>query len=295
MNETDYQQLAAIAFETTPNALLLTDAKGNILLVNQAFCELTGYAKEEIVGKNPRILSSGRHDPKFYKKMWAELTQKGNWQGEIWNRRKTGELFLEYITIRSVIDENGEVLFYSAAFIDYTEQKKYQEKITYHAYHDYLTGLPNRLLFQKRVEEQIERAKAENTRLAILFLDLDGFKYVNDTYGHEMGDRLIQAVAKRLHRHFFEHVTVSRMSGDEFNILLPNLISSAEAEEAAADIVRLLQKPFSIEGVKIQVSTSIGISVFPEDGEELKDLLARADYSMYQAKGRGLERYGKSL
>ncbi|GED53110.1 GGDEF domain-containing protein [Brevibacillus borstelensis] len=278
--------LVAIAFETAPNPLLLTNANGTVLLVNQAFCEVTGFSKEEIVGKNPRLLSSGRHHPHFYQRMWDKLTKEGEFQGEIWNRRKTGELFLEYISIRAVRGENGDIQYYTAAFSDITEQKKHQEKIKYYAYHDYLTGLPNRLLFQQKVEEQIRVAQKEHTFFALLFLDLNGFKHVNDTFGHDVGDQLIQAVAKRLQGHFQEGVTVSRMAGDEFNILLPNLSSKREAEKVADDLIRLLESPFIIDQTEIAVSGSTGISIYPDDGGDLKALLKRANFSMYQEKGK---------
>lgn len=286
-------QLAAIAFQTTPYALLLTDEKGNILLVNETFSELTGYTQEEIAGKNPRVLSSGRHDAAFYQQMWSELNTVGTWQGEIWNRRKSGELFLEYISIRSVKDGQGHVRFFTAAFIDFTEQKKVQEKNAYHAYHDFLTGLPNRLLFQRKAEAEIEQARQENGRFAILFLDLDGFKQVNDTYGHEAGDLLIQAVAKRLSQHFPEEVTVSRMSGDEFTILLPRISSRADAKQAAAGIADRMLAPFPIFGYEITVSASIGLSLYPDDGPDLRSLISAADHAMYRSKGRALDSRGE--
>lgn len=284
MKEDQYLELAALVFETSPNGVIVTDSTGCILLANDSFCELTGYEKPEIIGQNPRILSSGKHGPDFYREMWNSLRDHGRWEGEIWNRRKTGELYLESITITAIKNSGGEVAYYTAILSDITKQKRWIEKLSYYAYHDFLTDLPNRFLFIERAEQELIRSKRYQQSFTILFLDLDGFKQVNDTYGHEIGDLLIQRVAGRLKKMWRECDTVCRLSGDEFVVLLPNHGKTEDVQQAINRLHRIISEPYRINGINIKITASIGSSVYPADGTDLRTLMNHADQAMYGSK-----------
>ena len=275
---------AAKVFEYTRDGVTITDTTGKILAVNNAFTEITGYSQEEALGSNPRILKSHRHDAEFYRAMWRKLTMEGQWQGEIWNRRKNGEVFPEWLTITRIEDDFGETTNYVAVFSDISSRKREQERLSHLAHFDILTDLPNRLLFADRVRHALQRAKREGDRCALLFLDLDDFKPVNDRYGHLMGDQVLQAVAWRFVSALREEDTIARLGGDEFAVLLESIHSRQNAEEVAAKINETLETPLEVGDREIRLGVSVGISVYPDDGITFEALLTRADQAMYGVK-----------
>lgn len=283
--------LAALGFAASPEAIMVSDESGTILLVNPAFTRLTGYTAEEIVGQNPRILSSGQHDPAFYAEMWSAINRQGKWEGEIWNRRKNGEVYLEYLTISAIQDRQGKTVFYCGVFTDITVRKRYEEEIRHHAYHDLLTGLPNRMQLQEYFSAALAEAERSKQALAVLFIDLDGFKEVNDTMGHAAGDQLLQSVSDRLQGLMGGKDAIGRHGGDEFIILLGNLDSVSVAAERAEQIVKRLCQPFVIAGQEVRIGASIGISLFPDHGREMEALMQKADHALYAAKERGGYQY----
>lgn len=282
----------AIVFDNTTEGIMITDAQGTIVAVNRAFTEITGYAADEVQGKHPRMLSSGRHDEAFYQAMWQALEQTGHWRGEIWNRHKNGEVIPLLQTISAVRDESGRVTGYVAMFSDISHIKQTEARLEKLAYHDALTGLPNRLLFDERLEHAIEQATRHGERLAVLYFDLDRFKQLNDSLGHQVGDALLEAIAARLKGRLRKSDTLSRRGGDEFTVLLENLRQPEQAANVARDILRQLAKPFQLPGGEtVQTGTSIGISLFPDDGREAHQLIERADAAMYEAKAAGGGQY----
>lgn len=275
---------AAHVFEYTRDGVVITDIDGNIVAVNKAFTEITGYSEAEALGRNPRMLKSHRHDEKFYVEMWRVLAREGHWQGEVWNRRKNGEVYPEWLTITRVEDEWDEPVNYVAVFSDISSHKREQERLSHLAHYDILTDLPNRLLFADRVRHSLHRAKRDGQRCAVLFLDLDKFKPVNDRYGHLVGDQVLQAVAWRLSRSLREEDTISRLGGDEFAVLLEQVRSRGDAEDVAKKLSDSLLEPFEIDGREIHVGVSVGISLYPEDGISFEALLRQADLAMYGIK-----------
>jgi diguanylate cyclase (GGDEF)-like protein/PAS domain S-box-containing protein len=280
-------QLAAEVFENANEGITITDASGQIISVNPAFCKITGYAPDEVIGKNPRILSSGRHDRFFYQQMWAEIQTSGRWRGEMWNRRKDGTFFPEWLSISAVRAPTGEIAHYVGVFADITRVKESQEKLAFLAHHDPLTGLPNRILFNIRLEHGIQRAKREQQILSIYFIDLDRFKDVNDTLGHQAGDQLLAMVARRLDGRLRANDTLARLGGDEFILLQENTESTSNVSMVAEKLLAELRRPFKMLEHEIHVGASIGICVYPADGDNAETLVKNADAAMYQAKAHG--------
>lgn len=280
-------RLAASVFQNTMEGILVTDDTGTIIMVNPGFTEITGYTAEDVLGQNPRILKSGYHDDLFYRQMWFDLSSKGRWQGEIWNRRKDGEPIREWSTVTRLPDEAGRAKCYVAVFSDTTEKHRDEERIRRLAYHDPLTGLPNRQLLQDRIEHAVAKAKRDGGILALLFMDLDGFKVVNDTLGHAVGDLLLKGVADRISSCLRETDTFGRLGGDEFIILLEAPTSGEAAAQVAEKIMAALESPINLDGQEVHISTSVGIALFPKDGEDSSVLMKNADTAMYQAKARG--------
>lgn len=290
-------RLAAAAFNTH-EAIVITDAQGCIVKVNCAFTEITGYRPDEVLGKNPRIFQSGYHDAEFYKTMWNKIRSEGIWQGEIWNKRKGGEVYPEYETIMAVKDKRGEITQYIAFFEDITQRKAAEKRIEQLAYYDELTKLPNRRMLTDRLQQAVSSAKRHNYLGALLFVDLDHFKDVNDSLGHLVGDKLLFEVANRLGGHIRQEDTLARLGGDEFVILVHCLDDN---RQAAASHIRALgeriladvAKPYFIEGHHLHINASIGVSFFPIDSDNLTDLIRQADTAMYQSKaaGRGVVRF----
>jgi diguanylate cyclase (GGDEF)-like protein/PAS domain S-box-containing protein len=290
MREADLR-IAAAAFESQ-ECIFITDAQTVILRVNQAFSSLFGYTAEEALGKTPRILQSGQHDQAFYASLWDRLKNDHVWQGEIWNRRKNGEIFPNWLSISAVRNEEGVVTHYVANHTDITLRKAEEEKINLLAYYDPLTGLPNRRLLHDRLHQAVIRAKRSSGRLALMFLDLDEFKPVNDAFGHQAGDALLTAIAQRLQACVRESDTVARLGGDEFVVLLAGIEVAQDALRVAEKIHAALKQPFTLPGgQQVSISSSAGIAIYPEHGRDESTLTRHADAAMYQAKTAGRDRF----
>lgn len=284
-------RLAASVFENTSEGVMVTDDKGVIVSVNPAFTEITGYSAAEAMGQRPSLLKSDHHDAVFYQRLWASVTDTGSWQGEIWNRRKGGEAFLEWLTINRIPEDDGTPAAFVAVFNDITELRRSDERIRHLAFHDALTGLPNRALIQDRLQHAIERSHREEIRLAVMFLDLDRFKGINDTLGHDVGDLLLQEVAARLKKGLRSMDTVARMGGDEFVVLLEDIETANHCADIAANLIESVQRPMQLQGNDIQIGTSVGIALCPEDGRDAMELMKHADTAMYAAKSAGRNTY----
>ncbi|WP_447844726.1 EAL domain-containing protein [Pseudomonas aeruginosa] len=283
-------QQAATVFESTAEGVMITDTRQRITAVNRAFSEITGYSEQEALGRSPSLLSSGQHDSSFYLAMWNQLERDGHWQGEIWNRRKTGELYPEWLTISAVHNPQGEITHFVGVFADISTLKYAQARLDYQAHHDPLTGLPNRLLFESRLNHALDEAREESRPGAVLFIDLDRFKHINDSLGHPIGDLLLKAIAERLRDQLRDVDTVARLGGDEFIILLPGLHQESDAEHVARKLLNAFTAPFQADGHEFFVSASVGIALFPKDGDDAPTLVKNADAAMYRAKSRGRSR-----
>jgi diguanylate cyclase (GGDEF)-like protein/PAS domain S-box-containing protein len=284
-------RLNAQVFAHSAEGMFITDEHNAILTVNHAFTEITGYAAEEVVGTNPRILSSGEQPREFYENMWRTLSEKGFWHGELSNRRKTGELYSEWLTISAIRDDAGRIRQHIGLFSDITKRKQAEERIRFLAHHDALTGLPNRSLLGDRVEQALLRSRRTNTTTAVMMLDLDRFKEVNDSLGHPAGDQLLKEVAQRLSDCVRESDTVSRVGGDEFVVVLAETVGPEDGVIAARKILAALGQPFLLQGHEARIGVSIGISVFPKDGADADSLLRTADEAMYRVKRTGRNNY----
>ena len=280
-------RLADKVFESTLEGIVITDATGIIETVNPAFSRITGWRKDEVVGKNPRILNSGVQPPEFYQHMWASLRQHGVWQGEVTNRRKDGKLYNEHLTITGIKDANGVFTHFAGIFTDITQRKQAEERLHFLANHDSLTGLPNRTLFMERLNQALANAQRAETMMAVMFLDLDRFKFVNDTLGHAAGDHLLRTVAERLKSILRESDTVARLGGDEFTIILESLSDIQSVASVAKKIIETLAGMVNIDGQDVYVTTSVGISIYPHDGADTQTILMNADTAMYRAKEQG--------
>ena len=280
-------QLAATVFDSTADGVMIADRDGKIMTVNRAFTEITGYKEDEARGKNPRFLHSDLQDEGFYRAMWASIAEHDRWSGELWNRRKDGSVFPESLTISAVRDERQEITHYVGVFSDITRLKSAQEALDFQAHHDPLTGLPNRLLLEDRLDSAVQRAKREKTSLALLFIDLDRFKNINDTLGHHVGDVVLCEAARRFTSSVREADTVARLGGDEFIIVLENFHDPAAASRVADKVLDALRQPIVIAGQEFFIGASVGISLYPQDGSDPADLLKHADAAMYRAKDHG--------
>ena len=280
-------RLAAKAFESTFEGIVVTNADRIIESVNPAFTQITGYKPHEVIGRSPAMLASGRHERAFYDAMYDALAQTGHWQGEICNRRKSGEIYVEWLTINAVKDSEGKVTNYVAVFTDFTTRKAAEDKMRFLAQHDALTGLPNRTLLRERMLRAIAHAQRNGRRLAVIFLDLDEFKEVNDTYGHGAGDQMLRVVAQRLVAAVRAEDTVARLGGDEFLVVLEEITSEADVPGIVGKIVESLIAPMIIDGREMRISTSLGVSLYPDDGDEPEILVKNADAAMYRAKEKG--------
>ena len=283
-------RIAATAFESQ-EAMLVTDASGVILRVNQAFIDSTGYSAHELVGKTPAVLRSGRHTPEFYKAMWRQIAEEGHWQGEIWDRRKNGEIYPKWLSISSVKDESGMVTHYVGAHHDITERKVAEERINALAFYDQLTGLPNRTLLRDRLQQAMAGSERDASCGALLFIDLDNFKTLNDTQGHEQGDRLLKMVAGRLREVIRETDTAARQGGDEFVVVVSGLgdetVAALAAEHVAEKLLAVLVQPYVLGNVVHRSSASIGVTLFMGQRFSSDELMKQADLAMYKAKAAG--------
>ncbi len=284
-------KLSDIVFENTTEGIIITDENNEIISVNSAFTNITGYTFEEIKNRSPKILKSGRHDSDFYANLWSELKKNGSWKGEIWNRKKNGEIYPEWLNLSVVKDSNGKILNYVALFSDISKIKKSNERIEYLAHHDPLTSLPNRLLLKARLDKSIDKCIDLNQKLAILFIDIDNFKLINDSYGHSIGDKIINLVAQRLQKNIRKNDTISRIGGDEFIIVIEDIIEQKNIEKIAKNILNDFMLPLKLEEYLFDTTISIGISLFPNNGLNAEELIKQADTAMYSAKNAGKNQF----
>lgn len=284
-------RLTTCVIENAAEGIMITDAHRIIRAVNPAFEKSTGYSADEAIGHTPSLLKSGRHDKNFYHEIWSAINTFGKWQGEVWNRHKSGEIYPEWLSINAVKSASGKVTHYVGIFSDAHTQEGILERLHYLAYYDGLTGLPNRRLFQDRLSISIAQARREGDMLALMFIDLDNFKQINDRLGHRIGDSLLIAVTERMKACLRDCDTLARLGGDEFTVILPNLPQSDATTRVAIKFLESLANPVLVEEHKLQVSASIGISIFPEDGDDAENLLNHADIAMYQIKRSGRNGY----
>ena len=287
----DYLRLAHKVIDASLDGIMITDHDGIIQSVNPSFCNITGYSLQEVVGQSPRLLSSGLHQTEFYRNMWQVLLQHGHWQGEIWNKRKNGELYPQWLTITAIRNEQQQISQFAAIFSDITERKQQEQKIHQLAYIDELTGLANRRMFFDRLQLSLANAHRHNHQLAVLFLDLDLFKRINDTLGHQAGDQALKEVARRISETVREGESVARLGGDEFTILLPEISQTDPLECLARRLIKQIEKPVRLLDQEFFLTTSIGIAVYPQDGVNAEQLVKHADVAMYQAKNSGRNQY----
>ncbi|SFP06528.1 EAL domain-containing protein [Pseudomonas borbori] len=283
-------QQAATVFESTAEGVMITDPRQRIVAVNRAFSAITGFSEAEALGQTPRLLASGQHDSAFYSAMWHQLEDEGHWQGEIWNRRKNAEIYPEWLTISAVRNKDQQTTHFVAVFADISSLKHAQARLDHQAHHDSLTGLPNRTLFETRLHAALDDAQTDERQGAILFLDLDRFKHINDSLGHPVGDQLLKSIAIRLKEQLRDIDTVARLGGDEFIILLPGLHQSEDAKRVANKLLACFSPAFHIDVHEFHISASIGISLFPDDGLDVATLVKNADAAMYRAKAKGRNR-----
>jgi len=279
--------LLARVFENTQEGIVVTDPGNAIIEVNDAFLRITGYERAELIGETPRILQSGRHGPDFYNAMWAELNESGLWRGEIWNRRKDGEIFPEQLTISVVLDQHGRPSHYVGVVVDITAMKRHQAELDRIAHYDALTGLPNRVLLNDRLEQAIAKAHREHKLLAVCFLDVDGFKPINDRHGHGAGDHLLIELAGRFREELRGNDTVARLGGDEFIILLADLEDQTTCIQILRRILATVSRPFIVSGHVVSVTASIGVTLYPIRAADTDTLMRQADQAMYQSKQVG--------
>jgi diguanylate cyclase (GGDEF)-like protein/PAS domain S-box-containing protein len=280
-------RLAEKVFDNSRQAIMITDPKPVILRVNRAFERITGYSQEEVVGRSPGILSSGRQGRQFYADLWRSLDQGGVWEGELWNRRKSGEVYPEYLAISAVRDRDGNAINYVGIFQDIGERKSAEERIQFLAHHDALTGLPNRSLLRDRAEMALYHAKRQGHSMAILFIDLDRFKTINDSLGHEIGDFLLKQASERILATVRGGDTVCRLGGDEFVVLLPDIKEAEDAKHVADKLIAAVNRPYTIDGHELLITCSVGIAMFPDHGGDIDTLQRNADAAMYAAKNSG--------
>jgi diguanylate cyclase (GGDEF)-like protein/PAS domain S-box-containing protein len=283
-------KLAASVFNSSSAAILITDRDNKIVSVNPAFTATTGYEAAEVIGRNPNILSSGKQSKEFYREMWHSLENNRHWQGELWNLRKDGEIFAEQLTINVVTNKDGSVHRHIAIFSDITEKKQAADLVWRQANYDAVTNLPNRRLFLDRLDQELKKCRRSTTFLALFFVDLDRFKEVNDTHGHNIGDLLLIETARRLNDCVRSTDTVARLGGDEFTVILTNLSDTSGVKTVADNVQAALEKPFHLNGVNVFISASIGIALYPSDADTPGSLTDKADIAMYASKRQGRNR-----
>lgn len=287
----DSLRLAASVFANSQEGIMITDIHNRIIDINPAFTCLTGYSRDEIIGKNPNVLSAGKHSREFYAAMWQSINEKGGWIGEIWNKTKSGKVFAEQLSVVAVKNDSGKLQHYVGAFTDITTLKQHEADLERIAYYDVLTSIPNRRLFEERVERAIARARRQNRNLAICYLDLDGFKPINDDFGHEAGDFVLIEIARRLQLISRADDTVARLGGDEFVLLWNQIDSEIDCVQALERVLQKISEPIMYKGNQLAVSASIGVTLFPDDAVDADSLLRNADHAMYSAKHLGKNRY----
>ncbi len=284
-------QLATAVFEKASEGIMITDDRGKIVSVNPAFTNITGFGLRECLGRTPALLKSGRHDDEFYQRMWQQLQETGAWQGEVWNRRKNGELYPEWLSISVLLDAQGNPHRYIGILSDITSLKRAHAQVEHLAMHDPLTGLPNRRMFMENLEQLIAHARRNGNLLGLMFIDLDGFKLVNDSLGHHVGDRLLQTVAQSLKSQLRTEDLLARMGGDEFVLLINGVDNPDHLAKIANKVLHALQHQDTVAGSRMEIGASIGIALFPEDAKDGDELIRNADMAMYRAKENGKNQY----
>ena len=287
----DTLKIYANAFENSGEPILITDENNNIININKAFTEQIGYTREEVMGKNPRIFASGKTPASTYEEMWKSLNETGFWQGELWDKTKSGRIFPKLAAISAIKDEYNQDLFYIASFADISDRKEAEERIAHLAHHDILTGLQNRFSLEDRLEQALSIAQRDQTMVALFFIDLDRFKNINDSLGHHAGDKLLIEVANRLKECVRDSDIVARIGGDEFVIVLTGMKDSTQAALIAETLLRQVSRPYVIDKHTLETSPSIGISIYPDDGSNVDELMRNADIAMYHAKEQGRNNY----
>ncbi len=280
--------LAASVFTHAREGILITDTAGSIIEVNDAFCRITGYSRKEALGKNPRIFQSGRQSKDFYAAMWKSLLERKYWSGELWNRRKNGDVFAQMATISAICDVNGETQSYVSLFTDITPMKEQKKQLEHIAHYDVLTNLPNRVLLADRLKQIMSQSEQS---LAVAYLDLDGFKTINDSHGHEVGDQLLIALSQRMKEVLRKGDTLARIGGDEFVAVLIGIERMADCEPILTHLLQATADPVTVENTTLQVSASIGVTLYPQDEADAEQLMRHADQAMYVAKQTGKNRY----
>lgn len=283
--------LAALVFSEVSDAIVVTDERSRIVDVNPAFCRITGYTREEVIGRNPNMMKSDRHDATFFASMWKSLNVTGRWQGEIWDRRKSGEVYPKWLSISAIRNSMGAVTNYVGIFSDIAYAKTTEEQLERATHFDAITGLPNRVLFRERVRQALIRATMNGTMLAVLFLDIDEFKRVNDAFGHHAGDELLDAVGERIALLLRETDTVARMSEDEFAIVLSGMDAATNVAIVARKVLQAFSKPFRVAEQEVYTTASLGVALYPDDAGDIENLLRDADTAMYHAKQSGRNTY----
>jgi len=287
----DRLRIFSMAVEQSASSVMITDTRGKIEYVNQRFTDFTGYQPSEVLGRTPRIMKSDKNPPTLYSELWKTISSGRVWRGELQNRKKSGDHYWEYMTITPIVTEERGISHYLAVQEDITHRKEYEQKLFHQANHDSLTGLPNRMLAMDRLKQSIARTCRDKTKGALFYLDLDGFKKINDNFGHEIGDQVLVMVSKRLKNNLRETDTVARIGGDEFLVILQGLGNEQQCAALAGKIVRDFHEPFTIAGRDFYATVSIGIALFPGDGKGPDDLLRNSDSAMYTSKNSGCNRY----
>ena len=286
------RNLYALLRENAREGMMFTTPDATIVDVNDAFCQITGYAREEIIGKTPKLLRSTRQNESFYAKLWVELLARGHWHGELWNRRKSGEEYPEKLSIHAIHDAHGEVSQYVALFSDITLLKQRERELEHIAHYDALTNLPNRMLLADRLHQAMAQVPRQGQHLAVVFLDLDGFKAINDRHGHELGDHLLVELGDRMKKALRECDTLARLGGDEFVAVLPGLSSNENCHPILHRLLATVAQPVIVGEAVLQVSASLGVTFYPQSEEvDADQLLRQADQAMYQAKVSGKNRF----
>ncbi len=284
-------KLSASVFTHAREGIMITDPTGAIINVNAMFTEITGYDREEVIGKNPSMLQSGRHDQIFYKELWDSVNNRGYWEGELWNLRKSGELFAEFLTISAVRDDQGQLLHFVGLFTDITRLKKHQKQLEYAANYDALTQLPNRVLLADRLKSSIIQSERRKSSIALAILDLDDFKAINDTHGHSTGDQFLVRVTTHMKDVLRSGDTLARLGGDEFAAILVDINDASDCEPLLQRLISAISKPVKIHNKLLTVSASVGVTLYPNDNVDSERLLRHADQAMYIAKQKGKGQY----
>jgi diguanylate cyclase (GGDEF)-like protein/PAS domain S-box-containing protein len=292
LRETEFEsRVSSMVFNSATEGVIITDIEGVIIAVNPAFSRITGYSAEEALGRNPRFLNSGLQDAAFYTDFWRALRDNGNWQGEIYNRKKNGEVYPEWLTVNAARGPEGQILTYIAVFTDLSRLFREEKRLAYLAHHDTLTNLPNRLLLQDRLKQTLSQARRFAQAFSLIFIDLDRFKAINDTHGHQAGDQVLQEAGRRLAAAVREVDTVARLGGDEFVILAPGLVGNADIDGFCTKILEVLTEPISLQSASVSIGGSLGCVEYPHYGEDEASLLHLADLAMYRAKAAGGNTY----